>query len=194
MPENSPFDTAAARPLTSEPAAEPEAATQAAPSPDAETVELPSEVQQLQSTRKGGASWFYWIAALSLVNTALLFFGSDTTFGLGLGLTLFIDSFASGAAKGGSIKWAAVGLTIDALIIGVVALFGVMAGKGKGWAFIVGGVLLLLDTLFVLSFQMWISVAIHAWAVFSIFSGWNANKKLQQLQAAQAAGPSPWVA
>ena len=43
----------------------------------------------------GGARWFWWIAALSLVNTVLIHSGSQTSFviglGLGLGLAIVFD-------------------------------------------------------------------------------------------------------
>jgi hypothetical protein len=126
-----------------------------------------------------------------------VFFGSEITLALGLGSTLFVDAIAGEIARNsGSAGMIirAIELVLDFMIIGSMVLFGMMAQKGKGWAFIVGGILLALDTLLMLSVQEWISVAIHVWALFSIFAGWQANKKLQALKAAQANGASPWTA
>src|ERR1044071_6443875 len=41
----------------------------------------------LEKQLKGGGSWFYWIAGLSLVNSVLALSGSETRFILGLGIT-----------------------------------------------------------------------------------------------------------
>jgi len=72
------------------------------------------------------------------------------------------------------------------------ALFGFKALRGKKWAFLVGGVLLALDTLLVLAFQMWFGVLIHAWAVFSIFTAMGANSKVQALEKAGSQPDSAW--
>src|SRR6478736_1222143 len=83
---------------------------------------------------KSGASWFYWIAALSLVNSISAFTGHSWRFILGLGVTQLID--AATQEMGSSGKGVALGL--DLVVIALLVLFGVFANKGHTWAFIVG--------------------------------------------------------
>src|ERR1043166_6289200 len=44
---------------------------------------------------KSGASWFYWVAVLSLVNSGAAAVGSSWRFIIGLGITQIIDVFGS---------------------------------------------------------------------------------------------------
>lgn len=152
-----------------------------------------------ESVRDSGAGWFYWIAALSLLNTILILFNSTHTMSLGLGATIAVDFIGKGAAESvrSSVAVAVirvVELVLDALILGFFVLCGTKAKRGKSWAFVAGGVVLLLDMLLVLAFHLWISAALHLWALISIYAGWNANKKLLQAQSQQATTDgSPWA-
>src|SRR5262245_46353942 len=49
------------------------------------------EIAVLEKRIKGGASWFYWIAALTLVNTIVVQAGSEMSFVLGLMVSQIID-------------------------------------------------------------------------------------------------------
>lgn len=162
------------------PAPAPLAAGEAAP--DASNEALQSALH----IRSSGANWFYWIAGLSIVNSVIVLFGGDTSFPLGLGITLGIDVVArelSGAAR-------AIGPVFDFLVIGFFVLCGLKAGKGANWAFIVGGLFYALDTLLMLAIREWIGVGLHLWALFSLFSGYKANKAVRELQ--KTATASPW--
>jgi hypothetical protein len=119
---------------------------------------------------KSGASWFYWIAALSLVNSISAFTGSDWRFILGLGITQFID--ALGQSIEGSGKF--IALALDLVAAGVLVLFGVFGCKGHLWAFIVGMVLFALDGVLFLLVQDWIGVAFHAFVLYCFFRGFQA--------------------
>jgi len=175
-------------------AANQSAALGAAASPAASPA-VSGNIVSLVATRDSGARWFLWIAGLSLVNALLMTFGSDHTFGLGLGSTLLVDAVAKDVATKTPQLLAGARLTellFDGVIIGLFALFGFKALRGKKWAFLVGGVLLALDTLLVLAFQMWFGVLIHAWAVFSIFTAMGANSKVQALEKAGSQPDSAW--
>jgi hypothetical protein len=45
------------------------------------------------------ARWFWWIVALSIINTILLHSGSETSFVMGLGFTLVADALLLGTFK-----------------------------------------------------------------------------------------------
>jgi len=120
------------------------------------------------------SSWFYWVAALSLVNSVVAFAGGGWRFLFGLGITQVFDGFGTGL--GGSGKF--VALFLDLIAAGVLVLFGVLAGKRHTWAFIVGMVLLLLDGGILLLAQDWIGVAFHAFVLFRLFQGLQVCRQL----------------
>jgi hypothetical protein len=117
---------------------------------------------------KSGAGWFYWIAAFTIINAVMVNTGSRWGFALGLAAPQLFSG-------GGS----AIGIVINALAAGFLVFLGVFAGKGQAWAFILGMVVMLLDSALTGLLQMWLSLIIHAFALFSIFSGFRANRQLQ---------------
>ena len=141
-----------------------------------------SEQQQQQSTQptiapaklvagsrmRAGAKWFYWIAALSLVNSLVVIFGGQFHFVVGLGITSVVDELAKGVGSSAGIVLA---LIINGTVAGIFFLFGGFAGKAHKWAFIVGVVLYGLDGLLLLAATDILSVGFHAYAIFGIVRG-----------------------
>lgn len=139
-----------------------------------------------------GARWFYWIAGLSLINTVLQmavparFQVLDEIQIFGLGTTQFVDVIAGAIAKRRpelAIIVRGIGLTIDFILAGAVALFGWLGTRRKTSAFVIGMVLYLLDGLPFLLFQGWYGVGIHAFALCCIWHGLSACRKLNALEA-----------
>jgi hypothetical protein len=81
----------------------------------------PATVKALHS----GASWFYWIAGLSLINSISALSGSDWRFIFGLGITQIFDGVAEGLPGGGK----AIILILDLFVAGLLVMFGVFAYK-----------------------------------------------------------------
>lgn len=129
-----------------------------------------------------GASWFWWIGGLSLVNTIMIHSGSDTGFIIGLGFTLVIDAMFR--------EYQLVAFIIDALAIGTILALGFFARKGHFWAFVAGIGLYTLDAGIYLLVQDWMAVAFHGLALFFLVRG---AKKLRAALKA-AAEPPPVVA
>ena len=129
----------------------------------------------LEQQLKSGAGWFYWIAALSLVNSIMALTGSKWGFALGLGVTQIIDAVGAGAGGAGQT----IAFIIGLLATGLLVLFGVFANKRHGWAFIVGLVLVGLDTVVTGLLQMWMSLAFHVFALYCIFKGYQACRALR---------------
>jgi hypothetical protein len=123
---------------------------------------------ELDHRIRSGASWFYWVAALSVINSVLLMTNVGFGFAVGLGLTTITD--VALASK------PAIALFISILCSGVIALFGYFAIKRHAWAFIVGLLMLLLDTGLCVLIQSWISVAFHVWAMVSIFMAFRVSR------------------
>jgi hypothetical protein len=130
----------------------------------------PATVGQLKS----GASWFYWIAGLSLINSIVAFTGSGWGFVLGLGITQLIDAFGQSLEGGGKV----VVLILDLLAAGVFVFFGLFANKRHTWAFIVGMVFYALDGLLFLLVQDWLGLGFHVFVLFCLFRGFQACREL----------------
>ena len=136
---------------------------------------VPANDTDLERRVKSGSSWFYWIAAISLINSVAILSGQGWGLALGLGITREIDHAFSEANTGAK----AIAFGIDAIAAGTVALFGYFAGKGHAWSFIIGGGLLILDMVLTILQQSWLSTAFHAWAIFSIFLGFKASRAMR---------------
>lgn len=111
--------------------------------------------------------WFYWIAGLSLVNSAVVIFGGEFHFVVGLGVTTIVDVLAKQAGTVGIV----LDLIINGIVAGVFCLFGFCGSKAQKWAFFVGMALYALDGLLLLMAKDYMSVAFHAYALYCIYRG-----------------------
>jgi hypothetical protein len=128
-------------------------------------------VHQLRS----GASWFYWIAGLSLVNSIISFSGSSWHFLFGLGITQIFDALRENLGSAGTI----VVLMLDFAAAGVFILFGVFANKGHLWAFITGMVFFALDGLIFVLAKDWLGVGFHVFVLYCLYRGLSACRQLR---------------
>lgn len=146
-----------------------------------------TEAMQLEAQHRSGAQWFYWIAALSLVNSASSFFGGQWGFVVGLGITQVFDAFALALHEeiGNSVQ--IVALAASVLVAGVFVLFGVLAGKRFSIAYVLGMVFYGLDGLIFLLVGDWLSIGFHVFALFFIVRGFQASLKLNAMQGTAAA-------
>ena len=136
----------------------------------------------IQARARGGASWFYWIAGLSVINSLIGLSGSTIHFVVGLGITEAFD--VAGQMMGGGGRITAV--VVSVLIAGLFGLFGYFASKMQQWAFLAGLVLYALDAALLVKFQDWLAVAFHAWGLFRMYSGFAAARNLVPVRAANA--------
>ncbi|MBN1766537.1 MAG: hypothetical protein JW860_14880 [Sedimentisphaerales bacterium] len=143
------------------------------------------DYEKLHKMFTGGTAWFYWIAALSLVNTVLMIAGSELSFIVGLTITIIIDSIA---AELGPIAMI-IAFIFDVTLAGCFIIFGIFARKGHKWAFIAGMVLYGLDTLLIVLLVLLIPISeggssllftliFHVMALYFIYMGYGASKKL----------------
>ena len=153
-------------------------------SPLPETVILQSHFKAVNQL-KGGASWFYWIAGLSLINSLIILAGSDWNFLIGLGLTQVIDVFARvlsadmSATAGLIIK--GIAFVLDLGVAGLCVLLGWLAKKRYAWSFIVGMILYALDGLIFVLVASWPSVGFHVFALVGLYGGLKALYSLRRL-------------
>lgn len=133
-----------------------------------------------------GANWFYWIAGLSLVNTAIAHSGGDRHFIIGLSVTAIVDAIAKGIGQqqpsaAGLALAIAVGFSLCVAI--VVVLFGWLSRQRLLWAFGLGMGLYLFDGLIYLALGDFLSAAFHGYALFAMSRGFRAYRQLYQLEA-----------
>jgi hypothetical protein len=179
-PEDNPEDVAEALPTDG--AAVP---TETRP---AEGRSAASEMLALHLQGRKGANWFYWVAALSLVNSAVILGGGSIFFVIGLGVTLVADSLAAAISQHHpETVWIVKGaaLAFDVFVAAILAGFGWLSARRYLAIFGVGMALYLLDGLIFLLFQDWFSVAFHAYALFCMWSGFQAFRKLRFLEMTQ---------
>ena len=129
-----------------------------------------------------GANWFYWIAGLSLVNSAIFAFGGQVSFILGLSYTQVIDVFSDAIVAGGGpafFRWLAIAFDIGIVLF--FALVGYYANKAFKTAFLIGIAVYGVDALLWLLFGGWLEIAFHVYALIWIVKGFMASRSLGQL-------------
>jgi len=126
---------------------------------------------------KNGGSWFYWIAGLSLINSAVALSGSQRGFTLivGLEFTQIIDEIAHEIGSGAGF---AVAIGLDLLVAGMFIFFGIFANKRRAWSFIAGMAFYALDGLIYLIDLKFLAVGFHAFVLWCIFRGFKACQQL----------------
>ena len=151
-----------------------------------------SSVQKLRAQQILGASasWFLWIAGLSLVNSVIGLAGGNLHFIVGLGITQIVDAVAHEVGKTGIV----LDLIINGIVAGLFVFFWHFARKGQKWSFLVGMVLYAADGLLLVLFKDILSVAFHAYALYRMYGGLKVLPMLKKAEAtAQMAAGAPIV-
>jgi hypothetical protein len=151
---------------------------------------LQSQMLQLQAQGENGANWFYWVAGLSLVNSVIALAGGGVSFVVGLGITEVASGVAAAFASDRPdlsivLKSAAFGFSLFASAIA--AGFGWLSNKRVIPIFALGMLLYALDALIYVLVQQWLSVAFHAFALFSMWQGLVAYRQLSAILRSEPA-------
>jgi len=152
----------------------PTAARLPAPAPQLAEPEVPALDEALVAQLRGGASWFFWIAVLSLIIPVAALRGSNWAVVLALGVTQVIDAIAHQIGGAGP----AVGFALDLVASGLFIGCGLLARKGLAWVFVVGMVFYSLDGLLFLLVGDWFGLAFHIFVLFCLFKGLQAARSL----------------
>ncbi len=143
------------------------------------------KVPEISQQVKSGASWFYWIAGLSMVNTLIAAFGGQVSFIVGLGITQFVDAIILGLTENisGVVKTISMFFMVglDLAFAGMFLYFGIKASQGKRWAFVTGMIFYTGDSLLYLIAQDWFGFGFHIFALVMIFTGLKAIGKAEPL-------------
>ena len=144
--------------------------------------------QNLAQVYNAAGGNFYSIAVFSLINSVIGYFNGGLYFPIGLAITQLVDAFSllfKEELPESKTIFFGIGVVIDLIIVGIVALFGFFIKRKIKWLIVVGGVLYLLDGLLFLLFQDWIGTAFHAYFIFKIWQNWQMIQKLSPLQKKQ---------
>lgn len=142
------------------------------------------EKVDLEAKMRSGARWFFWIAALTMINSIIVVMNGNWSFLAGLGITQVIDGLALNVSGEVGSAAIAIALILNATVAGVFVFFGMQAGKRQNWAFIIGMVLYALDGLIFVLAEVWASAGFHVFALICIFLGLRASLKLNELEKA----------
>lgn len=142
---------------------------QAMPAP----VTADARLEALERQRGSGGRWLYWIAGLTLINSALALAGQHWRFIIGLGFTQMADALAARSSTG----WMGAAL-VDLVLMAGFVLLGHCAVRGQLWAFLLGIALYALDGLLFVVVRDWVGVGFHAFVLVMLFRGFRAARQL----------------
>ena len=133
---------------------------------------------------KPSASWFDWIAILSVVNAVIAIANGGLAFLVGLGVTREANAMA---ARGEISPGASL------IITGIAAAFfwfmGRLTKAGQKWALIIGMLFYAVDGLILLQAtpQPWLMIAFHVYALIMLAKGLSAFSAVDAVRAAAQA-------
>ena len=130
-------------------------------------VVLAYEKEYLTEDIQKSASWFFWIAGLSIINSLIYTFSGGIYFVIGLGISQFVDGVFTGLMGAPSL----IALIPNLFIAGVFVLIGYRSRKYDKWAFITGVFIYTLDALVFLYFREWMAFGFHVFALIMISKG-----------------------
>jgi len=136
---------------------------------------LAVEMEQAEYAKpiRNGGNWFFWVAALSLINTIAVATGNDWGFALGLQLTYFIGLTSDlWGAHGNSIA-----LVGNLLLVGGFIWFGIAGYSRKYLPYFLGVFIYAGDTILSLLSLHVLTIGIHVWALYSMVKGLTAFMK-----------------
>ena len=143
----------------------------------------PEEVSpETRAQLKSGANWFYWIAGLSLINSAIFIFGGNVNFIAGLAYTQLIDAiFDASVSQGAPSGIIAVAAVIDLVVVVVFALIGYFSNKAINAVFIGGMLIYAVDGVIWLLLGSLFAAGFHVFALVMIFRGFMASREINRI-------------
>ncbi len=141
--------------------------------PSTEVNEATLERLRLDHRLNVGASWFFWIASLTLISSMIANLGNQPFgFIIGLGITQLADNLGNNVV---------VNLGFDLLLAGLFFFLGRKARKTQGWAFILGIILYGLDSLIFIAVQDYVGLIFHAFVLLGLLGGLQALNQMQSI-------------
>lgn len=142
---------------------------------------------------RSGINWFYWVGALSIINTLIFASGNQPNYFLSLALVQVVNSYSATVSAGSSVAvwmhWVAV--AIDLLLAAVFIYFAYRGQRGGRRWVVVGLVLYAFDGLIFLVFNVWLGVLFHAFVIYSVLRGLRALDTLESMGPARGQAAIP---
>jgi hypothetical protein len=147
------------------------------------------EIQRLKTERevKSGANVFFFIAALSVINSVIYLGGGSWHFLVGLGITQVVDGISDNADSGTATL---VAFIIDMALSGAFVVFGVFGRRERKWAFFAGMILYALDGLLFLIVPAlaketpdFLSLGFHLFFLVLLYFGLRSLLRLRKVEA-----------
>lgn len=121
-----------------------------------------------------GAEWFFWIAALGLLNSLIVTFGGVPDMLFGLGSTRLVDELLRANSLAAVNP---IGLFFNAAIAVLFVAFGYYARRGNDRLFVVGMFLYVVDAMISVGFRDFWGFGFHLVALFYMGRGLLASRK-----------------
>ncbi|MDD3803275.1 MAG: hypothetical protein PHW02_02680 [bacterium] len=143
---------------------------------------------RIENEVKGAASWFFWIAALSVINSVLFMFNLQWNFVIGLGISQILDFVGKSLSETAISGMKYISLIMNVILAALFILIGMFAAKGSRKAFMTGIILYALDSvIFILAFDL-LGIGFHIFAIYFMVRGFIVSKKLN---ASEIVGENP---
>lgn len=154
---------------------------------------IENEKAQHFSNFKSGVTWFFWLAAISVVNLIIRFTNPENTtrFAIGFSISKYLEE--NPVALFGNVAPKTVALVLSILLIGLIVLLGFVAYKRNKLAYIVGLVLYALDIIPAAMIGDLYAVIFHVIVVGFLVWGLIHLIKLEKLEAAYPDEEEPEV-
>lgn len=139
-----------------------------------------------RKTHYAGANWFFWLAALSVIDSLLVyFFGPGYFFGMrnpaAFGATRWIDGTAGPLTSEGWMPPLHTAALIGNLLIAAAfAGFGYFARRGNDVAFVLGIFLYVVDALLSIGLRDFFGFCFHLVGFFFLFRGLLASRHVRE--------------
>jgi hypothetical protein len=130
-----------------------------------------------------GANCFLFVAVISILSSVRILSSGHFGFLLGLGITSMVGESLRIDGHGGM----ATTLAVYGCTAGLFLAFWHFGAKGAKWAFLIGMLFYLVDTLILLLFRRVVAAGFHAFMLFEMYQGFAAIAWLRRLQQSQIA-------
>lgn len=123
---------------------------------------------------RGGASWFLWIAILSILNIIALIANQNLQFIAGLGINYVILGVINGIQVVTGQNIMLIGYALAFLVSGSFVLIWKKSKKGNKAVYLTGLIIYALDTVIFIFTKEWFTVGFHVFAFIILISGYDA--------------------
>lgn len=134
-----------------------------------------------RKTAYAGANWFFWLAALSIINSLVVYFIGLRNTPFAFGLTQWVDGTSGPLnSEGYYPPLNTVPLIINILIALAFAGFGWFARRGNDTAFLIGIVLYVADAMLSIGLRDFFGFCFHLVGFFFLFRGLLASRHVRE--------------